>query len=96
MVIGARMGDMKLKTKNGMLFVETRIYQAGNGAVFLDWANSVIKLSRDHSDRVAYDIPDFDVEKWNEYYNKKTEQFACPSYVEGGKVIDCLCGKCNV
>ena len=64
---------MKTKIKDGSLFVETRIYQAGNGAVFLDWANSVIKLSRDHSDRVAYDIPDFDVESWNNYYNEKVE-----------------------
>lgn len=24
----------------------------------------------------------------------KTEQYQCQSYVEGGKVIDCTCGKC--
>jgi urocanate hydratase len=59
---------MKLKTKEGKLLVETWVYQAKNGAIYLDWGNTVIKLKKDDTHQVAYDIPEFNHEDYLNYY----------------------------
>jgi len=59
---------MKIKVKDNKLVLETIIYQAKNGAVFIDWGNTVIKLSKDDASKIVYDIPDFNVEDFNKYY----------------------------
>jgi urocanate hydratase len=56
---------------NGSVQVTTFVYQARNGALFLDWGNTVIKLEKDYADNIAYDIPDFDVDQYNKFYGKK-------------------------
>jgi hypothetical protein len=63
---------MRLKVKDGQLLVETNIYQAGNGAVYLNWSNTVIKLEKDFADSIAYDIPGFDIDSYNKYYTPST------------------------
>ena len=60
---------MKIKIKNEQLIIEINAYQAKNGAVYLDWGNTVIKLEKDYADNIARDIPDFDNEAYNNYYN---------------------------
>ncbi len=65
---------MKLKlTKNNQLEVSTIVYQAKNGGIFLDWGNTVIKLDKDYADNLAYDIPDFNQDDYNNFYSKKCE-----------------------
>lgn len=59
---------MKIKIKDNQLVVETIIYQAKNGAVYIDWGNTVIKLEKEYAENVAYDIPDFNQEDFNKYY----------------------------
>lgn len=54
-----------------MLNVTTEIYQAKNGAVFMNFGRTIIKLERDQADIVAYDIPDFSVDDFNNYYKPK-------------------------
>ena len=61
---------MKIKVNDNKLVLETIIYQAKNGAVFIDWGNTGIKLSKDDASSIAYDIPDFNVEDFNNHYNK--------------------------
>lgn len=92
-IVGIYYRSMKLKIKDNQLFVETNIYQASNGAVWLNWSNTVIKLEKDYADSVAWDIPDFNQDDYNKYYSP-TETYKCQSFVEGGKVINCTCGKC--
>jgi hypothetical protein len=60
---------MNIKEKNNQLIVETVIYQAKNGSVYLDWGNTVIKLSKDDAESICFDIPDFDVDDFNRYYS---------------------------
>jgi len=60
---------MKLKVKNGMLNIETTIYQTKKGALFLDFGNTVIRLDKDQASIVAYDVPDFNLDDFNSYYN---------------------------
>jgi hypothetical protein len=62
---------MKLRIKNSQLFVETNVYQAKNGAIYLNWGNTVIKLDKDYADNLAYEIPDFDLESYKKYYSKQ-------------------------
>lgn len=59
---------MKIKQIDGQLIIETNIYQAGNGAVYINWGNTVIKLEEDYADSIARDIPDFDNDAYNNYY----------------------------
>lgn len=59
---------MKITTKNNQLQVTTIAYQAKNGAVYLDWGNTVIKLSKDDAQNIAYDIPEFSVDDFNNFY----------------------------
>ena len=59
---------MRLKYKEDSLIIETKVYQAKNGAVYLDWGNTVIKLEKDYADSIAYSIPDFDVDDYKNYY----------------------------
>lgn len=62
---------MKLKiNKSGMLEITTTIYQAKNGAVYLDLGNTVLKLDKDYADRFSYEIPDFDHDQYSNYYIK--------------------------
>lgn len=49
---------MKIKVNDNKLVLETIIYQAKNGAVFIDWGNTGIKLSKDDASSIAYDIPE--------------------------------------
>lgn len=59
---------MRIKEKHGRLFIDTDIYQACNGAIFMNWGNTVMKLEKDYAEYVAYDIPNFSVEDFNKYY----------------------------
>lgn len=59
---------MKIKLKDGQLNIETIAYQAKNGAVYLDWGNTVIKLEKDYAENICYDIPEFDIDAFNKYY----------------------------
>lgn len=59
---------MKKKLKNGLLVIETNAFQAKNGCIFLNWGNTVIKLSKDDAENIAYDIPDFDIDDFKKYY----------------------------
>lgn len=61
---------MKLKVKNGQLVIETIAYQAKNGAVFLDFGNTVIKLEKDYARIIAYEIPNFNKEDYIKYYGE--------------------------
>lgn len=65
---------MKYKVKEGELIVETTIFQGRNGAIFLDWGNTTIKLDREQSSAIAYDIPNFNVDDYNRYYPTHNEK----------------------
>ena len=60
---------MKIKAKDGILEVTTNVYQAKNGAIFINWANTVIKLTKDEAEGIARDIPDFNQDDFIRYYN---------------------------
>lgn len=60
---------MKLKVKDGQLEVTTNVYQAKNGAVYLDWGNTVIKLGKDDAENLCYEIPDFSVDDFKKFYS---------------------------
>ena len=59
---------MQLKEKDNLLLVETNVYQGRNGAVYLNWGDTVIELSKDAADNIARDIPDFEQESYNNHY----------------------------
>lgn len=59
---------MKKTHKEGMLHITTEVYQAKNGGIFMNWGNTVIKLSKDDAEIVAYDIPDFDINSFKIHY----------------------------
>jgi hypothetical protein len=56
------------KNKENQLEIKTIAYQAKNGGIFLDWGNTVIKLEKMYADNIAYDIPDFNLEDYNNFY----------------------------
>lgn len=62
---------MKIKEKGDMLEVTTEVYQAKNGGIFVNWGNTVIKLSKDDAEVIADSIPEIDREKYNEHYGSK-------------------------
>jgi len=59
---------MKLKQKEDQLIIETKVYQARNGAIWLDWGNTGIRLDKDYTHNVAYEIPDFDIDAYKNFY----------------------------
>lgn len=61
---------MKLKIKDNQLVVQTILFQARNGGIYLDWGNTVIKLEKDFADNIARDIPDFSPDDYNTFYSK--------------------------
>lgn len=62
---------MKLKVKDGVLKIETTIFQGRTGGVFLDFGNTVIKLEKMYAEIVARDIPDFNNEDFNNFYSNQ-------------------------
>jgi hypothetical protein len=65
---------MKTEIKDNQLFVETNIYQSNNGAIWLNWGNTVIKLEKDYADGIAKDIPDFDQDNYIKYYSSPIKE----------------------
>lgn len=66
---------MKLKiNKSGTLEITTTIYQAKNGAVYIDFGNTVLKLEKDYAGILCYEIPDFDLDMYLNYYMVKHEE----------------------
>ncbi len=59
---------MKIFSDNGILKIETSAYQGKNGAIYLNFGNSQLQLSRDYAEKICYDIPDFDLESYKKYY----------------------------
>ena len=53
-----------------MLEVTTEVYQARNGGIFLNWGNTVIKLSKDDAEVVADSIPEIDREQYSKHYTQ--------------------------
>lgn len=62
---------MRIKVKGDLLEVTTEVFQARNGAVFMNWGNTVIKLSEDDANVVADDVPGIDREAYVNYYKNK-------------------------
>jgi hypothetical protein len=59
---------MRMKEKGDMLEVTTEVYQAKNGGIFINWGNTVIKLSKDDAEVVADSIPNIDREAYSSHY----------------------------
>ena len=57
-----------IKNKNDMLEITTNIYQARSGALIILFGNKSMTLPDDIADIFLYDIKDFDLEKYNEFY----------------------------
>jgi len=63
---------MKIKeNKNGITEITTEVFQACNGAIFLNWKNTKIKLEKDDASIIANDIKNFSIENFNNYYSNK-------------------------
>jgi hypothetical protein len=60
---------MRIKQIGDLIEITTEIYQAKNGGIFMNFGNTVIKLSKDDAEIVAYDIPNFDLEQYKKFYN---------------------------
>jgi hypothetical protein len=60
----------QIKQQGDMLEITTEVYQATNGGLFLNWGNTSIKLEKEYAENIAYDIPNFDVDLFNEYYSQ--------------------------
>ena len=61
-----------MKTKNdkdGILHIRTTAYQARSGVIIIDWGRDTIPLTEKQASVIAYDIKDFDVERYNKFYN---------------------------
>jgi len=66
---------MKLKVKDGILEITTNVYQVKTGAIFINWGNTVIKLTKDEAEGIARDIPDFNQDDFiGYYYSDKLEK----------------------
>ncbi len=61
---------MKIKVNGDMLNITTEVYQAKNGGIFMNWGNTVIKLSKDDAEVVADDIPNIDRDAFVKFYIK--------------------------
>lgn len=61
---------MVIKKEDGQLWITTTIYQARNGGVFMPFGNTVIKLTREEADAIAYDLPDFDYDLYIKHYQQ--------------------------
>jgi len=48
--------------------IQSEVYQAKNGSFILNWGNDIILLNRKQSEGIAYDMPCFDKDKYNEFY----------------------------
>jgi len=60
---------MKYKIKkDGFLQITTNAYQTKCGAIVIDWGNDVISLDENKASVIAYDIKDFDVDRYNKFY----------------------------
>lgn len=59
---------MRIKEKGDMLEITTEVYQAKNGGIFLNWGNTIIKLSKDDAEVIADDIPHIDRDLYQNYY----------------------------
>ncbi|MEA3430173.1 MAG: hypothetical protein U9R08_02790 [Nanoarchaeota archaeon] len=59
---------MKIKEKNGLLEITTTVYQAKNGALYINWGNRTIQLTKDEADIVCYNLKDFNVDDFKKFY----------------------------
>lgn len=59
---------MKCRMKNFQLQVITDAYQGKNGAIYLNWGVEPILLSEAQSRNIARDIPGFNQEDYNKFY----------------------------
>ncbi len=60
---------MRITEKNGMLKIETEIYQARNGSLVMNFGNKIIILEEKIADIIARDVPDFDEILYHKFYN---------------------------
>ena len=44
-------------------------YQTRMGGIVLDWGKDIIPLKKERADIIAYDIPDFDMDRYNKFYS---------------------------
>ncbi len=59
---------MKFRKIDNQLEITTKAYQAKNGAIYLDWGNTILKLEKMFAENIARDIPDFNQDDFNNYY----------------------------
>ncbi len=59
---------MKFRKIDNQLEITTKAYQAKNGAIYLDWGNTILKLEKMFAENIARDIPDFNQDDFNNYF----------------------------
>ncbi len=63
---------MKLTTNRGENPVlTTTIYQGKNGGIYINFSPKPILLDRQAASEYGYDTQDFDIDDFNNFYNKK-------------------------
>jgi len=62
---------MKIKPnlENSNIEISSEVYQARDGSFRLNWGKEVILLNKQEAEIITWDMPDFDQEKYNEFYN---------------------------
>ena len=59
---------MRIQLNNGVLRIDTFVFQGKNGAIYLDWGHKRILLEKEYAESIAYDIPDFNIDDYNRFY----------------------------
>ena len=54
---------------DGTTEITTTVYQAKNGGIYINWGKKSYPLEKERAEILAWDIQDFDNEKYVEFYN---------------------------
>lgn len=62
---------VKSNSNSSIIEIQTEVYQARNGGFYMNWGRGVIALSKEEAEIVVWDMPEFDHDKYNEFYKTK-------------------------
>lgn len=55
--------------ESGQTKIDTELYQASNGGIYLNFGNTPLLLRKKFAENVAYDVPDFSIKEYNIFYS---------------------------
>lgn len=61
---------IKPSVENSNIEVSSEVYQAKDGGFRLNWGKGIILLKKQEAEIIAWDMPNFDQSKYNEFYER--------------------------